>query len=56
MTDTFRLWLATRSYSWMPGWLWFLVASPLLRYAFGRGRWFACRGPALLDFDCGDEP
>lgn len=39
LRDLFRLgprvFVATRSFAWMPNWLWFLVASPLLHWAFG---------------------
>lgn len=41
MMEKLRLRIATTNFDWMPDWLWFLVASPLLRWSFGPGApWF----------------
>lgn len=41
MSDRLRFWISTRRWDALPDWLWFLVASPLLWWAFG------CRGPVF---------
>lgn len=40
MLDRLRWWVMCRRWSDLPDWLWFLVASPLLRFALGTGPWF----------------
>lgn len=39
--DWLRFRVSVTNWSMLPDWLWFLMASPLLRWAFGPpGRWF----------------
>lgn len=43
MVQWLRIRICTTKWSVLPDWLWFLVASPLLRWAFGRspgGKWW----------------
>lgn len=41
MLDRIKFRICTANWSALPDWLWFLIASPLLRWAFGPpGRWF----------------
>lgn len=42
--ESFRVWVACAPWSVLPPPLWFLVASPLLRWALGSPGWF--RWPA----------
>jgi hypothetical protein len=38
--DRLAVWIMTRRWSVLPDWAWFLIASPLLRWAGLGDRWF----------------